>query len=473
MSRIVPFVVAAVAVTSAATAEGNVTFYGDVLPILQENCQVCHRANGANLGGMVAPMAFETYEDTRPWAKGIAKAVGAGQMPPWHAAPEFHGVFQNERTMTQEEIDTIIAWVDQGAPKGNPGDAPPAKEWPSADGWLIGEPDLVTMPTEPYWVADDVEDLYVDLHSTITEEMLPEERFIKAVEFRPGSSVVHHIIALPLGGIAPGNEPQVYPDGIAVPLKPGTDITWQMHYHKEPGPGTGMNDHSKAAIKLYPEDAQIDYIIKGNHLGRFDFEIPAGAENYSTVAEYTFKHDAKIVSFMPHMHVRGKSAKYEAFYPDGSAEVLLDVPQYDFNWQTSYDFASFKEVPAGTKIVFTSAWDNSANNPYNPDPTIDIRWGEPTTDEMSFGYMSFIDDSPERESMFGGRGDNDEDFDLVQVISMFDSDKDGMLQEDEAPGRMKNFFGLIDANKDGGISVEEAEQATARFNAARNDRATL
>lgn len=472
MSRIVLFAVAALAVASAAAAGDKVTFYGDVLPIMQENCQVCHRANGANLGGMVAPMAFESYEDTRPWAKAIAKAVSNGIMPPWHAADEFHGVFNNERTLTEAQIATIVAWVEQGAAQGNPGDAPAPVVWPSAEGWLIGEPDLVSMPAEPYFVADDVEDLYVDLHSTITEEMLPEERFIKAVEFRPGSSVVHHIIALPLGGIAPGNEPQVYPDGISVPLKPGTDITWQMHYHKEPGAGTGMNDQSKVAIKFYPEDAKIDYIIKGNHLGRFDFSIPAGADDYSTTAEYTFKHDAKIVSFMPHMHVRGSYAKYEAFYPDGSNEVLLEVPKYDFNWQTGYDFADFKQVPEGTKIVFTSAWDNSTNNPYNPDPAVDVRWGEPTTDEMSFGYMSFIDESPERESMFGNRGD-DGDFDLGQVITMFDVNKDGMLQETEAPGRMKNFFALIDANKDGGITLEEGEEAMSRFNAARNDRATL
>jgi len=244
-------------------------------------------------------------------------------------------------------------------------------------------------------------------------------------------------------------------------------VTWQMHYHKEPGPGTGMNDQSAAGIKLYPEDAQIDYIVKGNHLGRFDFDIPAGDDNYSTTAEYTFKRDAQIISFMPHMHLRGKSAKYELFYPDGTNEVILDIPEYDFNWQTSYEFADFKQVPAGTKIVFTSAWDNSTNNPYNPDPTQDIRWGEPTTDEMSFGYMSFIDESPEREPMFGNRS-KDGEFDLTQVITMFDANHDGMLQADEAPGRMKNFFNLIDANKDGGISLEEAQTAMERFNAARN-----
>ncbi len=446
-----------------ATAEDKPTFYKDVLPILQENCQVCHRPGGANLGGMVAPMAFTSYEETRPWAKSMAKQVAERNMPPWDASPAQHGQFNNERTLTQEQIDTIVRWADSGATRGNSTDAPQAREFPDTKGWLIGEPDLILTMPEKYFVADDVEDIYVDFNQTITTEQLPSDRWIKAIEFHPGSKVVHHIIAFPLGGIAPGNDPTVYPDGISRKLSPGQDIRWQMHYHKEAGPGTGQWDQSQMAIKFYPEGADIKYEMQGNSLGRFDFQIPAGDPNYVIQQEYTFNHDSQIIQFLPHMHVRGKAAKYEAFYPDGSSEVLLEVPQYDFNWQTTYQYKDFKKVPAGTKIVYTSSWDNSAENPYNPDPTKTVHWGEPTTDEMSFGYMSFINDSGENEQMFGGgrrggRGGGGGPA-LVNLIGMFDKNADGMLQKDEAPGQMAQFFDRIDQNKDGSIDKTEAAAA--------------
>jgi len=455
------------------------TFYEDVLPILQQNCQVCHRPDGANLGGMVAPMAFTNYRETRPWAKAIAQNVANHTMPPWHAAPQHTGEFKNERTLTQDEIDTLVAWASTGAARGNPKEAPEPIQWPEYDGWTIGEPDLILSMPEPYFVDDDVEDIYVNIHDTITEEQLPDPRYIKALEFRPGSSVVHHIITFPLGGIAPGNDPTVYPEGIGKLLEPGTDLRWQMHYHKEPGPGTGTWDQSELAIVFYPEDADIEYELQGNHLGRFDFQIPPGESDYTLKQEYTFSADSQIVQFMPHMHLRGKAAKYEAFYPDGTHEVLLDVPRYDFNWQTAYQYKDFKEVPEGTKIVFTSVFDNSPENPYNPDPTKAIRWGEPTTDEMSFGYMSFINDSEVFEPMFGSprrQGEPSSETDdegnagpsLVQVIGMFDKNGDGLLQKDEAPAQLEQYFAMIDRNGDGAIDEAEAKAAD-EFRRQRGD----
>lgn len=454
----------------SVTSPANPVFYKDIVPILQENCQQCHRPGGANLGGMVAPMALITYEETRPWAKAIAKNVAARKMPPWHASPEQSGHFRNERTLTQTEIDTILNWVKTGARPGNPADAPAPLEWDTSSEWSIGKPDLIVSMPEDYFVADDVEDIYVQLNTEITEEMLPEERFIKAIEFRPGSSVVHHIIATPLGGIAPGNDPTVYPDGIGQRLSPGMTVSWQMHYHKEPGPGTGMSDRSSAGIKFYPKDAEVTHVLKGDPLGRFDFAIPPGAKDYSISSEMTFAHDTEIVSFMPHMHLRGKSAKYEAYYPDGRHEVLLEVPEYDFNWQTSYAYKDFKKVPAGTKVVFTSVWDNSEDNPYNPDPTQRVTFGQPTTDEMSFGFMSFIDESGEERSMFGGGrrgGGRRGGFNLVEMISRLDADGDGKLQESEAPGPLKRFFNMMDANGDGGIDEEEAKVAAERMREMR------
>lgn len=368
------------------------TFYEDVLPVMQDNCQVCHRPGGANLGGMVAPMAFTSYDEARPWAKSIAKQVEARLMPPWHASANQHGVFENERTLADAEIDTLMRWAKAGAPAGDPAKAPAPKVWPENNGWSIGEPDLVVDMGTKYFVEDNVEDHYITFETEITEEMLPEPRWVKAVEFRPGSSVVHHIITPPLGGIAPGNDPDVYNDGFGTLLKPGTKLRWQMHYHKEPGPGTGVWDKSEAAVRFYPKGYQPDHVVLTNPLATMDFKIPAGDPDYSAHTSMKFERDVLLVGLLPHMHVRGKSAHYVAKYPDGTEEVLLEVPQYDFNWQTQYKYpAPGKRVPAGTEIALEMSWDNSADNPNNPDPTVDVVFGEPTTAEMMFGFVTYAD----------------------------------------------------------------------------------
>ncbi len=368
---------------------GQVTFSKDVLPILQENCQECHRPDGANLGGMIAPMAFTTYEDARPWAKAIAKEVSARNMPPWDATPEFHGVFKNERVLTEEEIDTVVAWAKTGAKRGNPADAPEPLVFPETGGWQIGEPDLVMSMPEKYFVKDDVEDIYVNFYDVITEEELPEPRYIKAIEFRPGSPVVHHIISDPLGGIAPGNGPTIYPEGYGKVLKPGARVSFEMHYHKEAGAGTGVWDQSYAAVTFYPKGYVPEHEVRMAMLGNFEFEIPAGDPNYTAKAEESFNRDTQILSYTPHMHLRGKAALYTAHTPDGKEEVLLDVPAYDFNWQTTYWYNDPKVLPAGSRMELVTTWDNSENNPYNPDPNQTVTWGEPTTDEMMFGFVQY------------------------------------------------------------------------------------
>ena len=357
-------------------------------------------------------MSFTSYEETRPWAKSIARQVEARTMPPWHASPEHAGVFENERTLTDAEIDTLVRWAKGGAKAGDASQAPPPVEFPSSDGWLIGTPDLIVAMPDRYFVEDDVNDQYITFQTKITEEMLPEPRWVKAVEFRPGSSVVHHIIAPPLGGIAPGNDPTIYKDGYGTLLKPGVTVRWQMHYHKEPGPGTGVFDQSQVAIRFYPEGYEPKHVIQSAPMGNLWFEIPAGDPNYSSRVAYTFERDSKIVGFLPHAHLRGKAARFIAFYPDGTQETLLDVPRYDFNWQTTYRYRQEKEVPAGTRVELTMWWDNSADNPHNPDPSETVVFGEPTTAEMMFGFMAFTDMEegyqPERTG-FGARGDGQAD----------------------------------------------------------------
>lgn len=402
----------------AFAADERVTFTKDVLPILQENCQDCHRPAGKNMSGMIAPMSLMSYEEVRPWAKAIARVVDAKAMPPWHASPATHGVFKNERTLTEADIATIVKWVEQRAPRGNPKDAPEPKQFP--EGWSMGEPDLVVGFPEAYFVEDDVEDLYHNITFNLSEEQLPEDKWVQSIEFRPGSEVVHHIITyasdpelntakevdenadveedeeflrgrVMLGGLAPGTDPGVFPEGYGLPLRKGSDLTFAMHYHKEAGPGTGQWDNSVMALKFH--DKPVEHQIHITNIAHGAFEIPPGHPSWVVSGAKTFDKEITILGLMPHMHLRGVESKYTAYYPDGSVEELLHTPNYDFNWQTQYDYADPKVIPAGTRIEVELRYDNSPENAervgFNPNRA--VHFGGPTTDEMDLGWFHYAE----------------------------------------------------------------------------------
>jgi hypothetical protein len=399
--------------SAIAEVPAKPTFTKDVLPILQENCQTCHRPLGANLSGMVAPMSFMSYKEVRPWAKAISKVVADKSMPPWHASEKSHGVFKNERTLTKDEIATLVKWTEMNAPRGNPKDAPEPIVFPET-GWNFGEPDLVVSFDKPYFVADDVEDLYHNVTVQLTKDQMPDKRWIKQIEFRPGSEVVHHIIGYAtqagddteisaregeqtrgmLGGMAPGTEEANWPEGYGIVIEPESMITFAMHYHKEAGPGTGRMDSSDIGFKFH--DKPVEHPIEISTIAHGAFEIPPGANDWRVGASRTFHEDTILLSMMPHMHLRGKSAKYTAHYPDGTSEELLDVPVYDFNWQTQYDMAVNKLLPAGTRIEMDLVYDNSAPKAeaigFNSDRP--VRFGGPTTDEMDLAWITIAPAKP-------------------------------------------------------------------------------
>lgn len=400
----------------------QVTFTKDVLPILQENCQNCHRPSGQNMSGMIAPMSLMTYQEVRPWSKAISRAVADRVMPPWHASEAQYGKFKNERTLTQEQIDTLVAWVDQGAKRGNPSDAPAPVEF--QEGWMMGEPDMVLQFPEPFFVEDEVQDLYQNITVEITEDILPKDMWVTEVEFQPGSEVVHHIIAYAsapgqrqlgenediesdrealrsrkmIGGLAPGTDPGYYPEGFAFPLQKGSSMTFAMHYHKEPGPGTGMWDNSIMAMKLTDQKPAHELTI--TNMAHGAFEIPPNHPRWMVSAAETFNEDIYLINLFPHMHLRGSYSKYTAFYPDGSSEVLLETPEYDFNWQEYYYFHEPKLIPAGTRIEYEMAYDNSPENAeasgFNSNRA--VRFGGPTTDEMDLGWYTFAPAAPEQST---------------------------------------------------------------------------
>jgi mono/diheme cytochrome c family protein len=391
-----------VAAASENAVDQQVTFAEHVLPILQANCQSCHRTGGDNFTGMVAPMSLVTYDEARPWARSIAKQVQARTMPPWKADPAYHGVFSNERTMTEEEIDTVVRWAKSGAPQGDMARAPEPLVFEDSDGWRIGKPDLV-LTADKYFVPDDADTHYVNHEVVLTEDMLPESRFLQAIEWRGDSDQVHHIVgygyppgadgdrtkAYGLGSIAPGEEPMHFPEGYAKLLVKGSKIVFSMHYHKEKGPGTGKWDASQVAFKFYPKDAKLDHFVEHNAIGFHSFDIPPNHPNWRVGAARVFEQDTELIALHPHMHVRGKDARYVAYYPDGTSEEILSVPAWDFDWQTDYSFVEPKKLPAGTRLEYIAHYDNSTANPANPNSNVSIDWGPETWDEMMLGYVTY------------------------------------------------------------------------------------
>jgi len=408
---------ALVVLSPLANAAEAPNFFRDVMPIFQENCQECHRASGANFGGMVAPMSLMTYEEVRPWAKSIAEKVQTREMPPWDADLKHAGQFSNERLLTDEEIAVVLQWVQSGAPRGNPKDAPEPREFKSTDGWLIGEPDLIVPMPQAYTVGDEVSDLYTAFEVDLTDEMLPQDAWITAFQCKPGSPIIHHFNChvleptdgkLPprrdsvesseiapvgagqyLGGISSGTDASVFPEGFGVPLKKGTRVTFDIHYHKEAGPGTSVTDLSHIGFKLTTEKPA--RTIGGvPALMQFNINIPPREANYQLGPMKTvLQSDTDVIGLMPHAHMRGDKAKFEAFYPDGTSEVLLYVPTYDFAWQTVYYYNDIKRLPKGTRVEYTAWYNNSpemaAIRGFDPDQR--VTFGQESTDEMMMGFL--------------------------------------------------------------------------------------
>jgi len=408
MSGVRFIVVAALCALSAAAATNSnaVTFDKQVLPIFQKRCQDCHRP------GEVAPMPLITYQDARPWAKSIREAVLTKKMPPWFADPHF-GKFSNDRSLSQAEIDTVVAWVDAGAKEGDPKDAPPPRKF--VEGWNIGKPDLVLEMPEAFDVPATglVEYRYVILPTHLTED-----RWVQATEIRPGNrAVMHHVIAsvrepgstwfadqkpgvlfVPRNtyrsadltqGIAnfiPGQQLRPADDGgprTAVFLKAGSDIVLQLHYAPN---GTAVKDKTRIGF-IFGNGPPARRSV-GRNAALVRFTIPAGAADYPLEAVSTLPYDCDLLNMTPHAHLRGKSFEYRILRPDGTSETLLKVPNYDFHWQVTYYLQTPIYLTKGTKIQVIAHYDNSANNPRNPDPTQIVHWGEQTTDEMLMGYFN-------------------------------------------------------------------------------------
>ena len=384
-------VILGVLVTAVSASAQTPTFSKDVAPIFYAKCVECHRPT------MFAPMSLIKFDEARPWARSIRNRVATRTMPPWGADPA-HGVFKNDPRLTDKEIETILAWVDGGAPKGNDGDLPKAPLF--ADGWSIGKPDMVFEMKESFSIParGTIEYQYIRIPTNIAED-----KWLQAIEIKPQARAhVHHVIAFTvpagspvseqavlgpgnIGGVTPNKPGVMFDPGVGRLLSANSDIVLQMHYTTN---GEATIDKTQVGVVFAKEPPQ--WQQRGGSAMDFRFKIPAGAPAHEVRASRVLQQDTVITSFTPHMHMRGKDMTYVAKYPDGRTETLLAVPRYDFNWQITYQLKEAKRFPKGTEIEVVAHFDNSAQNKFNPDPTKDVTWGDQTWEEMMIGFWGTI-----------------------------------------------------------------------------------
>lgn len=410
----------------ASAQAAQPTFTKDVAPILYARCTTCHRP------GEIAPMSLLTYEEVRPWARAIRENVISGTMPPWHADPA-HGTFKNDRRLSAQDKDVISRWVAAGAPQGSPADLPPRPTY--AEGWTIGQPDVVLAMDQPYALpaTGEVPYQYFEIPTNFTED-----KWVEALEIRPGDrSVVHHVLVYarypgmtrpqqifrqrnPPGPLsptmmrelanpkireaqqaagmrrgplmaqtAPGTPATVFAPGTAMMIKAGTVLTFQVHYTTN---GKESTDRSRIGFRFAKQPPTRE--VRTGAMMNPRFMIPAGAADHPVEAGIEFVADVTLYSLVPHTHLRGKRWQHTLVYPDGREEILLAVPTYDFNWQTEYIFTEPKRIPKGSVLKSLAHYDNSKANPSNPDATQDVYWGDQTWEEMQYTALYFSVDSP-------------------------------------------------------------------------------
>ncbi|MCP4885044.1 MAG: redoxin family protein [Planctomycetaceae bacterium] len=462
----------------------EVTYHNRISRILQRHCVECHQDGG------VTPMSLTNYEEVRDYAGMIRSVIDRGVMPPWFAAPnetssqaettiegslssrERHALlWANERMLDDSERVDLMSWVEADAPEGDPADAPEPRSF--VDGWMIGKPDAVF----EFPQAIPIKATGVLSYKTVTIETdLDQDRWIQAIEIVPGDRrVVHHALAFVLppnanrserreaidywGIYVPGNSTQVYPLGYARYLPKGSTLKFQMHYTT-----MGEATEDKTKIGLIFADSPPKYEVKTANITNPYLRIPAGAERHKVDASIRVPSDIQLIGYLPHHHLRGTACRYELTTVDGDSEVLLDIPRYDFNWQLFYRYTEPKLIPKGSRLTFTGWYDNSTNNPSNPDATKSVRWGQQTFDEMHVGYIEYIvpNNRTASDSTNANR-DAPAKPPRATFLDLLDVNGDGELTKDEVRERMPSrtesvlrFFDMLDRNRDGKLDKEEA-----------------
>lgn len=434
----------------------NISYAETIAPLLKENCVHCHVEGG------IGPWAMTSYNMIRGFAPMIREVVRTKRMPPWHADPHI-GDWQGDRSLAAEDVRTLVHWIEAGAPRGE-GNDPLESVAPLSDEWPLGTPDLV-VEIPGYEVPASGT---VDYQFPYVKNELDHGVWITAATVLPGDrSVVHHVLAGSIEGdappnredsvmqnyiigYAPGAESYVMPEGTGVYIAPGGFFTFQLHYTPT---GKVTLDHSK--MGLYLSATPPENFLRHQVVVSPTISIPPNTSEHAEAAYYQFQDDAIIHTLFPHSHYRGRASTFEVEYPDGRLETVLSVPNYDFNWQRGYNPVEPIEVPAGSRLIHRTVYDNSAQNPANPDPNKTVSWGLQSWDEMLYGAFSYswaheTTENPIHDRQLSG---------VTQFIGFLDKDMDGKLSWDEMPQQFKQRLGLgiiaIDKNGDGGLDIQE------------------
>lgn len=475
--------------STTPTADPPVTYHNQIARILQRHCVECHRPDG------VGPFALETYAQAVAHAAMLGQVVERGVMPPWFAAPTppdpqtglVHSPWANDRSLATRERQQVLDWIAAGTPEGKPSDSPVPREFTGT--WQIGTPDAVFELPQPVSIPATGTMPYRHI---VVETELPEDRWVQAIEIQPGErSVVHHVlvfvqegadagpgeeVASERGGFwaayVPGNSAQIFPEGFAKRLPRSARLRFQLHYTPN---GTATTDRTRLGVVWAKEPPRHEVRVTGIVNPRIS--IPPGAERHREEAVLRIPVEAQILGFMPHLHVRGQACRYELTRGQSGTRTLLDVPRYDFNWQLLYRLQEPLTVQSGDVLRFIAWFDNSENNPANPDPTRTVRWGPQTEDEMLLGYVEyFVPGAKPGESgapslrpgagLLGGRGlrgggargGERTGLNLETLFQRLDRNGDGKLDLEELPAGRREALRQLDRDQDGAISREEAQR---------------
>ena len=441
-------------------SDATVTYSNQIARLMQQHCVECHRQ------GEIAPFNLTDYQDVAGWADMIVEVTRSGQMPPWHASPEF-GHFANQRRLSPEEFLLLEQWAAAGAPEGNPADLPPPKAY--TEGWqLPRQPDhVVWMSEKPFQVKAEGEVKYQYFSA---ESGLTEDQWMIAAEVLPGNrSVVHHVIVFVttdgevrdedrqmLTAFVPGLRVAPYPKGMAKRVPAGSKFIFQMHYTPNGNPG---EDRTRIGL-LFANPNEITHEVRTASAGNLRFQIEPFKDHQEFASRVvTAPADLQLLSLSPHMHLRGKSFRYELTRLDGTKETLLDVPHYDFNWQTSYRLPEPRTIPQGSKLQAFATYDNSANNLANPDPSKTVKWGDQSWDEMLLGYFDIAvardsDDTVQR--VVAAIGNLRDPLKIVsRIYETLDKNKDGQLDLEEVGPAQKAVFDKLDVDGNGFVTKLE------------------
>ncbi len=459
------------------------TYSREISRIINANCVTCHREDG------VGPFRLDSYDAVARRATMVMAVIDEGTMPPWFAAPT-HGTdrasmlspWANDRSLGTDEKQAIKAWIAAGKPEGDPKDMPLAPRFAKSE-WSIGTPDAVFKLPEPIAVKADG---FMQYQKVLVPTNITEDRWVKAVQIVPTDpSVVHHVLVFALdeetakdpdtrrrlgndessgywAAYVPGNDAITFPEGMAKRLPARSSLLFQIHYTPN---GTATQDQMSLGVVYATTPPK--HLVRTAAVADLRLSIPPGASRHQEDALIRIPADAKILAFMPHMHVRGTAYRYELEVPGGSKRTVLDIPDYDFNWQLRYELREPLDAPTGAVMHGTAWFDNSSNNPANPDPTKTVRWGPQTVDEMMLGYIEyyFVDEDPMKPMDLPGRGGlrgrrggaggagRKPSFEMLQ--GQFDTNDDGRIERDEVAPALHGRFDQLDTNKDGVLTSDD------------------